>query len=84
MAILKIKVVDAAGAALAGLTVKVSSAEALQTSAEGMALFLIDSDAPIEIEINGVVSWSGNPAQLAREEQFKADGAGFARFNAGK
>ncbi len=83
MGILKIKTVDAAGAAIAGQTVKVSGAGALQTSAEGMAQFLIDSDASIEIEINGASVWSGNSAQLAREEQFKAEGASFARVNAG-
>ena len=81
---LQIKAVDAAGAALAGQTVKVSGASALQTSADGMAQFLIDSDASIDIEINGASVWSGNSAQLAREELFKAEGASFVRVNAGK
>ena len=49
MGMLKIKVVDAAGAALAGQIVKISGADALQTSAEGMAQFLIESDVSIDI-----------------------------------
>ena len=84
MGMLKIKVVDAAGAALAGQTVKVSGAGALQTSAEGMAQFLTESDAALVIEINGVSVWSGNSAELARDELFKAEGASFARVSAGK
>ena len=83
MGMLKIKVVDATGAALAGQAVKISGAGALQTSVEGMAQFLAESDAVLDIEINGASVWSGNSAQLAREEMFKADGAGFTRVNAG-
>ena len=84
MGMLKIKVVDAVGAALAGQTVKVSGAGALQTSAEGMAQFLTESDAALVIEINGASVWSGNSAELARDELFKAEGASFARVSAGK
>lgn len=83
MSMLKVKVVDAAGTALAGQTVKVSGAEALQTSAGGLTQFLIDSDVPLTIEINDVPAWSGNASQLAREELFKATGTGFARVSAG-
>ena len=84
MGMLKIKVVDAAGATLAGQIVKISGADALQTSAEGMAQFLIESDVSIDIEINDASAWSGNSSQLVREELFKAEGAGFARVNVGK
>ena len=84
MAILKIKVSDAAGAALAGQAVKVTGCDVLQTDAGGMALFLIGSDAPLDIEINNKSCWAGDSAQLAREEEFKAQGASFKRVTAGK
>ena len=84
MGMLKIKVVDASGASLAGQTVKVSGAGALQSSAEGMTQFLTESDAAIVIDINGASVWSGNSAELARDELFKAEGASFARVSAGK
>ena len=84
MGMLKIKVVDAAGAPLVGQTVKVTGAGALQSSAEGMAQFLTESDATLDIEINGASVWSGNSAELARDEMFKADGASFARVSAGQ
>ena len=83
MGMLKIKVVDASGAALAGQTVKVSGAGALQTSAEGMTQFLTESDAALVIDINGASVWSGNSAELARDELFKAEGASFVRVSAG-
>lgn len=83
MAILKIKVVDASGAALAGQTVKVSGAGVLQTNADGMAQFLTENAAGLDIEINGASVWAGNSAGLARDEVFRADGAGFARVGAG-
>ena len=83
MAILKIKVVDASGAALAGQTVKVSGAGVLQTNADGMAQFLTENAAALDIEINGASVWAGNSADLARDEAFRADGAGFARVGAG-
>lgn len=79
MAILKIKLVDAAGQALPGQTVKVSGCSVLQTNAEGRTQFLIESDVPLDIEINNTVAWSGNSADLAREEVFQQAGAGFAR-----
>ena len=84
MGMLKIKIVDAAGGPLAGQTVKVSGAGALQTSAEGMTQFLTESDAALDIDINGTTVWSGNSAELARDELFKAEGASFARVSAGK
>ena len=83
MGMLKIKVVDAAGTALAGQTVKVSGAGALQTSAEGMVQFLTESNAALDIDINGASVWSGNSTELARDELFKAEGASFARVSAG-
>lgn len=83
MGILKIKLADAAGAALAGQTVKVSGAGALQSNAEGMVQFLIENGIPLEIDINGTAAWSGNSSELVKDELFKATGAGFARVNAG-
>ena len=83
MGMLSIKVVDAAGAALAGQTVKVSGAGSLQTSAEGTAQFLTESDTAIDVEINGVQVWSGNSADLARHEVFETHGPSFARLVAG-
>ena len=80
---LKVKVVDAAGSPLAGQTVKVTGAGALHSSADGMAQFLTESYAPLDIDINGTTVWSGNSAELARDEVFKADGASFARVKAG-
>ena len=80
---LKIKVVDASGAALAGQTVKVSGAGVLQTNADGMAQFLTENAAALDIEINGASVWAGNSGDLARDEVFRADGAGFARVGAG-
>ena len=84
MGMLKVKAVDAAGAPPAGQTVKVTGAGALQSSAEGMAQFLTESDATLDIEINGALVWSGNSAELARNEMFKADGASFVRDGAGQ
>jgi len=55
----------------------------LQTSAEGMTQFLTESDAALDIDINGTTVWSGNSAELTRDEVFKADGASFARVKAG-
>lgn len=83
MGMLKIKVVDAAGVPFANQTVKVTSAGALQTSAEGMVQFLVESNATLDIEINGASVWSGNSAELARDEVFKADGPSFARVKTG-
>ena len=80
---LKVKVVDAAGSPLAGQTVKVTGAGALQSSADGMAQFLTESDAALDIDINGTTVWSGNSAELTKNEVFKADGASFARVKAG-
>ena len=80
---LKVKAVDAAGSPLAGQTVKVTGAGALQSSADGMAQFLTESDAALDIDINGTTVWSGNSAELTRDEVFKADGASFARVKAG-
>ena len=74
---------QAADAALAGQTVKVTSAGALQTSAEGMVQFLVESNATLDIEINGASVWSGNSAELVRDEVFKADGPSFARVKTG-
>ena len=82
MGMLKIKVVDAAGAPLAGQTVKVTGAGALQSSAEGIAQFLTESGEALNIDINGASVWSGNSAELARDEVFKANGASFARVKA--
>ena len=79
MATLKVKLVAADGQALLGQTVKVSGCGPLQTNAEGLAQFLIESDVPMEIAVNSAVAWSGNSAQLAREEVFQQVGTAFVR-----
>jgi hypothetical protein len=81
MAILKIKVVDAADVALAGQSVKVSGTDTLKTNGDGLTQFLIDSGVSITIEINGVAAWSGDSGQLAKDEKFKAAGTGFVRVS---
>ena len=83
MAMLKIKLIDAGGAALVGHAVKVSGAPALKTNGDGMSQFLIDSGIPLEIEINGAAAWSGDSGQLTKDEVFQASGSGFARVFAG-
>ncbi len=83
MAILKIKVVDAAGAALASQAVKVSGSDTLKTNDAGMTQFLVDSGVPLVIEINGAAAWSGDSGQLAKDEVFQASGTGFARVSVG-
>ena len=83
MGMLKIKLVDASGAPMAGQSVKVSGIDALQTSAQGMTQFLITDTAQFDIAIGGTSVWSGNSAELARDEVFKADGTGFARVGPG-
>ena len=83
MGMLKIKVVDAFGKSLAGQAVNISGAGALQTGTEGVVQFLTESDVPLDIEINGVSAWSGNSAELAREELFEAVGEGFVRVHSG-
>ena len=45
MGILKVKVVDASGADLAGQTVKLRGIDALQSNAQGMTQFLIEDAA---------------------------------------
>ena len=70
MGMLKIKIFDAAGAPLGGQAVELSGAGALQGSAEGMTQLLTDTDAALDIEINGATVWSGNSAELARQEVF--------------
>ena len=79
MGMLKIKVVDAAGAPLAGQAMKVSVAGAVQSSAEGMTQFLTDTDAALQIDINGATVWSGNSAELARQEVFAQPANSFKR-----
>lgn len=81
MDILKIKVIDAAGAALADQAVKVSGTDKLKTNAQGMTQFLIDHGVLLDIEINGVVAWSGDSALLAKDEVFQASDTGFARIS---
>ena len=81
MPILKIKLTDAAGQALPGQTVKVSSSGVLQSNAEGVSQFLTESGAPLEIEINGVSSWAGSSDQLGKEEKFQQGAAGFVRVS---
>ncbi len=79
MGILKIKLTDAAGQACAGVTVKVSGCGALQTDSEGRTQFLLEADAPIQVDINGVQAWAGSSSALAREELFQQGASGFTR-----
>ena len=81
MSILKIKLIGVGDEPLSGQTVKVSGCGELRTNAEGIAQFLVSADGSIDIEINGAVSWSGNPAELVREERFKQTGTAFVRVN---
>ena len=79
MPILRIKVVDASGLAMAGQTVKVSHNGQLQSNADGIAQFLLGEPAHVDIEINGSAAWAGSSDQLAREERFQQGAAGFSR-----
>ena len=79
MTILKIKVVDASGADLAGQAVKVSGVDVLQTNSQGMAQFLLGEETPLDIAINGQSCWSGDTSVLARQEVFQQSSAGFTR-----
>jgi hypothetical protein len=81
MAILKIKVVDAADVALAGQSVKVSGSDTLTTNGDGLTQFLIDSGVSLAIEINGATAWSGDSGQLAKDEKFQQGAAGFVRVS---
>ena len=80
MPILKIKVVDASGLALAGQSVGVSGNGQLQSNADGMTQFLLGAAAPVDIEINGLLAWSGSSDQLAKEEVFQKNAGGFGRL----
>ena len=79
MAILKIKVIDASGTDMAGLAVKLSGIDGLQTNEQGMAQFLLGDEATLDIAIGGKTCWSGNPAALARQEVFQQSANGFLR-----
>ena len=79
MAVLKIKVIDDAGADLTGLEVKVSGIDALQTNAQGLALFLVDDAIVLDISIGGTACWSGSASSLARQEVFQRSGGGYVR-----
>ena len=82
MAILRVKLLDASGQALTGLTVKVSGCGALQANDVGAAQFLVESGAAISIEINDSVVWTGSSADLSREESFQQINGGFTRLGA--
>ena len=82
MGILKIKVVDASGADMAGLVVKLSGMDGLQTNAQGLAQFLLGDEAMLDIAINGKSCWSGNVTTLARQEVFQQSADGFSRVAA--
>lgn len=79
MGILKIKLTDAAGQALADVAVKVTGCGALQTNSEGRTQFLLEADVPVQVDINGVQAWAGSSSALAREELFQQGTSGFAR-----
>ena len=82
MGILKIKVIDSAGGAMADQAVKVSGAGALQTNTQGIAQFLIDDGTALDIAINDKSCWSGEKGSLAREEVFQQAADGFKRIAA--
>ncbi len=82
MGILKVKVVDASGADLAGQTVKLRGIDALQSNAQGMTQFLIEDAAASEITINGNSCWSGATSDLAKQEVFQQSGDAFVRVGA--
>ena len=82
MAILKIKVIDASGTDMAGLAVKLSGIDGLQTNEQGMAQFLLGDEAMLDIAIGGKSSWSGNAGALARQEVFQQSADGFLRVAA--
>ena len=82
MTLLKIKVIDASGAALAAQSVKVSGSDALQTNANGMTQFLLGDEAALDIAINSKSCWSGAISALAKEEVFQQSAAGFTRLGA--
>jgi hypothetical protein len=79
MAILKIKLIDASGAALVNQTVKVSDAGVLQTNADGVTQFLLGDGGVIEIEIAGLSCWTGDSSKLSKEEVFQQSSSGFVR-----
>lgn len=79
MPILKLKVCDADGGALQGLTVKVTGCGQLLTGADGRAQFLTESGAALTIELDGKAVWSGQADSLGREESFSQSPSGFTR-----
>lgn len=79
MAILRVKLISAAGQPMPGQSVKVTGCEALQTNTEGSVQFLLGADPAVEIEINGLVSWAGSPSELSRDEVFTQTVSGFVR-----
>ena len=81
MPILRIKLVDAAGLALAGVAVAVSDVGELQSNADGITQFLTGGPAPVEITIHGKLAWTGDSGQLLKDEKFQQGPAGFARVH---
>ena len=80
MPILKIKLTDAAGVALSGQTVNVSTMGELQSNADGIAQFLRGDVGPVNVNINGQLAWAGSSDVLAKEETFQQGANGFARL----
>ena len=80
MPILKIKLTDAAGVALSGQTVNVSTMGELQSNADGIAQFLRGDVGPVNVNINGQLAWAGDSDELAKEETFQQGASGFARL----
>ncbi len=81
MPILRIKLVDASGAALAGQTIKISNSEDFQSNADGLAQFLLGDPELLTIHINGKSAWTGQSSLLAKEEKFQQSAAGFDRVS---
>lgn len=81
MPILRIRLVDTAGAALAGQIIKISNSEDFRSNADGLAQFLLGDRELLTIYINGKSVWTGQSDQLTKEEKFRQGASGFDRVS---
>ena len=79
MPVIKIKVCDSSGSAMAGQRVKVSGCEELLSNVDGVTQFLLIDDTNVTIAIKGETVWSGETSGLKREETFSKSGETFTR-----
>jgi hypothetical protein len=75
MPILKLKVIDEQGEALAGVPVSVTDCFPLDSNADGLAQFLCVGQ--VTVTIAGQVVWTGDAAQAASPQMYRRDGASF-------